>query len=505
MPNKNAFSGQVRRVNSLDAFRGFAILTMIMSSWITFAGLPGWMFHAQIYDPQRAGITWVDLVFPFFIFSMGVAIPLSLRGRIARGSGTVEIMGKAFHRYFFLLAFAIYNMHFQPGYIAAPDIFLKSPQGPMQWVFALVGFVLMFGIWGVFPGRNISKRTIIIIRIISLILAVTAISLVTYTGENPGFTVFRYNVILHKLATLALAGTVCWYISRNNMLFRALIILALFAWRMLGVTGTVPFLQEAMYYTRVPFLSGWIETLSGDWPSRLHWAGNFSWLTQPQYFQYLQILLPATFAGDFLYKWMNRPQEEEKWPWTRGKTLLAAMLLLLFIPVELTALFGRYLKAAYIVTPLLLVCSFYIFSRSDHRAIRLIRSFVIQGGLLLVIGLILEPLEGGIRKEPVTVSYFYVTAGISFLALGAFILLVDILEYRPGFRLLIDNGKNPMIAYCGDTNFFTPIIQLLGLGQLIFMQWLTTGWVGSLRVILVIGSIALMVRAFTRNKIYLKS
>jgi predicted acyltransferase len=31
------------------------------------------------FNPAIPGITWVDLVFPFFLFSMGVAIPLALR------------------------------------------------------------------------------------------------------------------------------------------------------------------------------------------------------------------------------------------------------------------------------------------------------------------------------------------------------------------------------------------------------------------------------------------
>jgi predicted acyltransferase len=65
-----------QRLESLDALRGFAILTMVLSGSIAFGGvLPGWMYHAQVpppkhvFDPTHPGITWVDLVFPFFLFS----------------------------------------------------------------------------------------------------------------------------------------------------------------------------------------------------------------------------------------------------------------------------------------------------------------------------------------------------------------------------------------------------------------------------------------------------
>ena len=54
---------------SLDALRGFAILTMVLSGSIIYSEImPAWMFHAQvpppkhIFDPSIPGITWVDLV-----------------------------------------------------------------------------------------------------------------------------------------------------------------------------------------------------------------------------------------------------------------------------------------------------------------------------------------------------------------------------------------------------------------------------------------------------------
>ena len=73
----------IKRNESLDALRGFAILTMILSGSIAYGDvLPAWMFHAQVPPPDHKfipaipGITWVDRVFPFFLFSMGAAIPV---------------------------------------------------------------------------------------------------------------------------------------------------------------------------------------------------------------------------------------------------------------------------------------------------------------------------------------------------------------------------------------------------------------------------------------------
>ncbi len=71
------------RNKALDAIRGYAIVTMVFSGSIAYGGvLPAFMFHAQSPPPKHEwvenlpGITWVDLVFPLFLFAMGAAIPL---------------------------------------------------------------------------------------------------------------------------------------------------------------------------------------------------------------------------------------------------------------------------------------------------------------------------------------------------------------------------------------------------------------------------------------------
>ncbi len=78
---------QPKRAFALDALRGYAIVTMILSATIAGGILPGWMYHMQSPPPthkyiiELAGITWVDLVFPFFLFAMGAAFPFSVRKR----------------------------------------------------------------------------------------------------------------------------------------------------------------------------------------------------------------------------------------------------------------------------------------------------------------------------------------------------------------------------------------------------------------------------------------
>ena len=82
------------RLISLDAFRGCVIVTMI---WVNYlAGMPGiasWLEHA---GPRADGITLPDLVFPGFLFMVGMAIPLALQRHC--GHVTPALLGRLLWR-----------------------------------------------------------------------------------------------------------------------------------------------------------------------------------------------------------------------------------------------------------------------------------------------------------------------------------------------------------------------------------------------------------------------
>jgi predicted acyltransferase len=103
------------RSYALDALRGFAILTMILSGSISFGNLPAWMYHAQVppplhkFIPSIPGITWVDLVFPFFLFAMGAAFPLALSKKIKDDKVPFNLILQIFKRGLLLCFFCDCN------------------------------------------------------------------------------------------------------------------------------------------------------------------------------------------------------------------------------------------------------------------------------------------------------------------------------------------------------------------------------------------------------------
>ncbi len=84
----------VERLVSLDAFRGFVVLAMIWVNYIAeMPDLPRWLKHAAATDD---GFTLPDLVFPAFLFIVGVSIPLALHRHI--GKAGMALAGKILWR-----------------------------------------------------------------------------------------------------------------------------------------------------------------------------------------------------------------------------------------------------------------------------------------------------------------------------------------------------------------------------------------------------------------------
>jgi hypothetical protein len=77
------------RLASVDALRGLTILLMIFVNDLGPAA-PSWMHHIQ---PENAdGMTLADVVFPAFLFIVGVSIPLALeRARLQQGARLAQV------------------------------------------------------------------------------------------------------------------------------------------------------------------------------------------------------------------------------------------------------------------------------------------------------------------------------------------------------------------------------------------------------------------------------
>src|SRR5271155_18417 len=91
VPNTAAESSQPARIVSIDALRGFVMFTMIFVNDLAGVSnkiVPKWMKHFH----GRSGMTFVDMVFPAFLFIVGMSIPFALGPRIKRGEAMWKIV-----------------------------------------------------------------------------------------------------------------------------------------------------------------------------------------------------------------------------------------------------------------------------------------------------------------------------------------------------------------------------------------------------------------------------
>jgi len=93
-----------RRLASLDAFRGLTIAGMIL------VNNPGhWKYvYAPLRHAEWHGWTPTDLVFPFFLFIVGVSLSFSLSRRMAQGAQRPSLYFKIIKRSLILFALGIF-------------------------------------------------------------------------------------------------------------------------------------------------------------------------------------------------------------------------------------------------------------------------------------------------------------------------------------------------------------------------------------------------------------
>ncbi|WP_035612843.1 DUF5009 domain-containing protein [Haloferula sp. BvORR071] len=109
-PAVPAVQAKAQRITSIDALRGFVMFTMIFVNDLAGAPrhlVPDWMVHYSDRHRGGSGMTLVDLVFPAFIFIVGMSIPFALGSRLAKGEALWKIVLHILGRTLALLAIGI--------------------------------------------------------------------------------------------------------------------------------------------------------------------------------------------------------------------------------------------------------------------------------------------------------------------------------------------------------------------------------------------------------------
>ncbi|APW62321.1 DUF5009 domain-containing protein [Paludisphaera borealis] len=134
-----------RRVDSVDALRGLTILLMVFVNDLGPAA-PSWMHHIE--PPSADGMTLADVVFPWFLFIVGVSIPLAFERAFAAGASVRGQVGHIVIRTAALLLLGVIGMNSDE----------HQGLGGSQW--SLLAFIAILLAWSSVPKETGTKRTL---------------------------------------------------------------------------------------------------------------------------------------------------------------------------------------------------------------------------------------------------------------------------------------------------------------------------------------------------------
>ncbi len=418
------------RIATIDIIRGIAITGMILCANIGFnSGLPAWMFHAQTppptyaFNPDVAGLTWVDLVFPFFLFPMGAAFPLAMRKRLERGMSRWSVAGSLLKRWFILTVFALVLGN-------SYAIWGTSQPAWQVYVFQIAVWAGMFlslarvqlpeaDGWKKHLGTAVNACGVVM-------LAALAFIMVRWFGIplDKG----RSDIIIMILANIAIWGGLIWMFTKDNMKLRWLIFMLIACFKALD-----SYVPEALDF--VPSCAC------------ISWFFNWEWL------QYLLMVIPGSIVGDMLLKYSGSGEKAE----FDRKAVAAGFAALAAVLVQLWGLYTRRVTADLSATAALFcICGMLIPKRND-----IFSKTLLIGFCLLISGIIFDPIDGGITKDYCNLSYLFTTCGMATL-LTAFLFMLEVRFGAKG-RFIAGVGQNPMIAYTITTFIIGPVLNLTGL------------------------------------------
>lgn len=487
-----------QRETSIDVLRGLAITGMVLSGTISRnENLPAWLFHAQIpppdfiFDPTLAGITWVDLVFPFFLFAMGMSFPFSMGRDPDKKIPYRKMTGKIVLRALKLLFFAIMLGHLSPFHYP-PD------SGATPYLMGLAAFTGFFLAFSRFPLWQNRENLINLAGYLFIIILV----LFRVYGLGLEFSIHRNDIIILVLANMALFGGFIWLFTRHNWHMR-LGILALYF--VLRLTHSTDDSWNRILWDFTPFkwLASSFQGL-GEFMATIGIDLHRTIFYNPEYLKYLMIVIPGSIAGDILRKGFKEKATllKDKREWVLS---LLPFILTANIALNLWGLLSRNIDFVWIMNLATLGFIAYLANKTRIRQLHNFRNLLLWSSFWLLLGLVFEAWQGGIKKDHATLSYFFLTSGLAGFSIATFILWEPLFIKSKLLQSIAFTGINPMPAYIAAVYLFIPLLWFVGLLNWIDSWHTYWHWAGLFRGLMLTSLVILFTVITVKHKYFWKT
>lgn len=136
-----------KRVAAVDIFRAITMTLMLFVN--DFAGIPDlpyWLHHAKMTEDMMG---FSDVVFPAFVFCMGMSVVLAIDARYSKGDSSLSVIGHVFRRTLALIVMGLFTLNCSGVGVLTYNAFV---------LLMVLGFFL---VWGVYPRCEGWRRAMI--------------------------------------------------------------------------------------------------------------------------------------------------------------------------------------------------------------------------------------------------------------------------------------------------------------------------------------------------------
>lgn len=215
-----------QRILAIDAFRGITILVMIFVNELAgMRNIPQWMEHM----PRDAdAMSFVDVVFPAFLFIAGMSIPFAIQSRLAKGNTFMQVQQHILFRTLGLLVLGFFMVNAEGGYN-------EKAMGISINLWALLFFAAVILIWKVYRTPN--KTAVAVLRIIG-VLGLLFLAII-YRGADGSSITPRWWGILGLIGWAYLYSCIFYQLFSGNKVALALVIVFCVAFYAAGKIAAV--------------------------------------------------------------------------------------------------------------------------------------------------------------------------------------------------------------------------------------------------------------------------
>ena len=228
------------RILSIDALRGITILVMIFVNELAgVQDIPQWTKHM----PRDAdAMSFVDVVFPAFLFIVGMSIPFAINQRLKKGASFVQLQQHILFRTLGLLVLGFFMVNAEGGYD-------EKAMGISINLWSILFFAAVILTWKVYRTSN--KILIYSLRAIGFIILI--ILAVIYRGNDGEHITPRWWGILGLIGWAYLYSCIFYQLFSGNKYLLTLMIGVCVAFYAIG---KMPSVEHSWW--------SWISARKGD-------------------------------------------------------------------------------------------------------------------------------------------------------------------------------------------------------------------------------------------------